>query len=112
MVGTLVDWRWPNHDVTSGDRSAFNLILTIVGASGQRTMCTPDYWYDSARLIVDEPDGRRVIRLSEGDRSIVDPVLARLVKERVSLQVFGSRGANQCSPELIWATPSRARAVG
>jgi hypothetical protein len=111
LTGTLVDWHWPDRTATTMDISALDLRLTVVGPNRQRTVCAPRYWPDSARLIVDEPEERRVIHLSRDDRSAVDPILARLVSQKMALQLFGRRDANRCSPELIWASPTHATAA-
>ena len=105
-AATLADWKWPDRQATVLGRSELDLSLTLLAESGRRTICTPDEWY--AKVVIDEPSGRRVVRLSEDNRAIIDSILARLVKDGIRIQLFGRRYRDRCSPELIWANTSAA----
>lgn len=106
MAGTLLEWEWPNGQARILDRSELDLKFTVMAVDEGRVTCTPDYWYDSARVVMDEPGGRRIVRLSGKDRAVVDPLLTRFVKDHVRVQLFGRRYRDKCSSELIWATSS------
>lgn len=84
----------------------YNLRLTIRTVDGNPMVCTPNYWYDSARLVVDLPSGRRVRRLSYEDRGRTDPLLDEVVKGAYPVKLYGERYRDKCAPELLWASGS------
>jgi hypothetical protein len=96
--GRLVAWSWPDQ------KREYNLKLTVAKADGSTITCTPNYWYDSARLLLDLPSGRKIGHLSDPERARVEPLLAEAVKGQFQVKLYGERYPDRCSPELVWAS--------
>jgi hypothetical protein len=97
LTGVIVDWKWPDGNVHD-----LILHLTIL-AGGQQAVCSPEYWFDSARLVLDRPEGRTISHLSAGERNTVDAMLQEFVAKKVPIRLYGRRSSGHCSPELLWA---------
>lgn len=100
--GTLTRWRW----VSSGPASPyFDLQLSLLSPTGKPILCTTNYWYDSARLVLNDPAGRTVRRLSQEDSEFTEPILRDAVLKKQMVRVYGARSPDHCSPELVWVEP-------
>jgi hypothetical protein len=102
ITGVLTSWKWPSGDLSHG-ASDLDLQLTIQ-ASGKEIVCTPSYWYDSARVVLDQIEGRTIRVVSTSSRTIDDEVFRDLVSKKIQVQLYGQRYRDRCSPDLIWAT--------
>jgi hypothetical protein len=100
IEGTLMNWQWPTG-AANLDVSELDLKLTIV-TNGNKILCTPAYWYDSAKILIDEATGRTIERLTESNRGFVDPWLKKIVSDRLPVRLYGRRYPDRCSPELMW----------
>ena len=92
--GRLVSWSWPDQ---------YTLRLVLEKDDGVQLVATPNYWYDSARLIVDSPSGRKVAHLSYEERSTISPLLDEIISRKLRVDLYGQRDGDHCSPELVWA---------
>jgi hypothetical protein len=99
VTGKLTGWKWIPADSTS----YFNLQLSIADAVGKPSVCTTQYWYDTARLVIDGPEGRIIRRAPGGERTALDALLQQIVSTKRTVRLYGRRSADHCSPELIWA---------
>jgi hypothetical protein len=103
VTGSLVEWKWTPTGVVASNY--LNLQLTVSDNAGKRTVCTTNYWYDSARLIFDNADGRQVVHFTQDEPTRVDSLLAEAVSQKLQMRLYGNRDWDHCSPELIWAEP-------
>jgi len=99
VSGTLSGWKW----VQANSSSFFNLQLSITDAAGKVSVCTTEYWYDSARLVIDGAEGRTIRLVSKSESPSLDPMLQQIVSARRTVRLYGKRAPDHCSPELIWA---------
>ena len=99
LAGIIVGWKWPDSASPPSD------LQLMIQADGKETVCSPVYWYDSARVVLDKAGGRTLKRLSIGAREMLDEVLRELVLQKVPVRLYGRRNADHCSPELVWAEP-------
>jgi hypothetical protein len=98
--GTVAGWTWiPTNDTNETPE------LRITDVDGKTISCSPVYWYDSAKLVIDEPEGRRIARLSRYDRGSVESFLNEVVSRKLKVRAYGSRQTTGCTPELVWAEP-------
>jgi hypothetical protein len=102
LTGSLAQWRWTKE---SPGQPKHSLQLIVADRAGKQTTCVPQDWYNSARLVLDAPQGRRVLRLSDEEQASLDPLLQEVVSSGLKVRVYGRRVADSCSPELIWAEP-------
>ncbi len=101
--GRLLGWQWPAEGPARGDEPrAHDMKMTLVEHNNQAIMCEPVYWCDSARLVVDRPEGREIVHLYDIGRA--EPLLSEVRDGNYSVEVFGNRRLGECSPELVWAT--------
>jgi hypothetical protein len=78
--------------------------LTIEDSNGKPLQCTPDYWHDSARVILDSPTGRQIAHLAGDDKENASTILKPIIEKRIKIFLYGQRYADKCSPEIVWAT--------
>lgn len=105
LSGVIVAWNWPNGNARGGGSpSDLDMQLTIL-SNGKQVVCSPEYWFDSARLVQDTAEGRTIQHLS-GDRSTIDAMLQEFVAKKVPVRLYGRRSSDHCSPELVWAGQS------
>ena len=99
VSGKLTSWKWVRADSSS----YFDLQLLITDATGKASVCTTQYWFASARIVIDAPEGRTIRSVEEPDRSSLDILLQQIVSTKRTLRLYGKRTLEHCSPELIWA---------
>jgi hypothetical protein len=103
VSGTMIEWKWIPAGV--GASPYLDLQLSLLDPTGKTVLCTTNYWYDSARLVLNNAAGRTARRLSQDERVVVDPILRDAVLKKHRVHLYGSRSPDHCSPELIWVEP-------
>lgn len=98
LTGRLVSYKWADVE-----RSG-NILLNLLNAGGKTVACSPDSWYSSFSVTIDNKDGRRTASLGSSDDSLKS-LLNEIVAKRYAVSLFGQRISNSCSPELLWAHP-------
>jgi len=98
FTGVIISWKWPDEYLRS-EPAMRNLQLTLL-AGGKQVVCSPEYWFDAARLVLDRDDGRTIGHL---ERKTVDSILQELTAKKVPIHVYGQRSSDHCSPALVWA---------
>jgi len=101
LAGVIIERKWPDENLPS-DPSDRSLQLTILSGA-QKVICTPDYWFDTAKLVQDQAERRTIQRLSIDERSTADAMLQELIARKVPVRLYGRRMSDRCSPELVWA---------
>lgn len=81
--------------------------MTFEDSKGDHFICTPAYWYDSARVVLDTPESRQIAHLSLDDKENADKILKQIIEENVKVKLYGQRYPDKCSPETTWATKSK-----
>jgi hypothetical protein len=104
VIGKLVEWEWTPAAGALGSKY-LDLQLTVSDNVGKRTVCTTKYWYDTARLVFDNSEGRQVIHIAHDEPNRVDALLAEGVSKKLKMRLYGSRDWDRCSPEFIWEQP-------
>ena len=102
FTGNLISWTPPAA-------ASLHFTLTLDTDRGQTITCSPQYGSGSTRVILDEPEARRVVLMYGKSRRSVELLLNRAVSEHLDVQLFGQEIAGGCSPELIWAAAAGAR---
>src|SRR6185436_9586271 len=74
----------------------YNIKLTIVMATGEERVCTPNYWYQSARVAIDLTSGRRIRRLTYQSRPRTEEALDEIIRNKYKLLVYGERSPDKC----------------
>jgi len=101
--GMLTEWRWVSSD--GAPSPYFNLQLSLLSPTRNLVACTTNYWYDSARLVLNDAAGRTVRRLSHDEIAFIDPILRDAVLKKQTVRVYGARSPDHCSPELVFVEP-------
>lgn len=97
LTGRLLSFR------QSGTDEAKAIEFTVGAATGKKTKCEPDPWYESFAMLVDDEKGREIVSLGAPAEKLRS-LMSRIVEKRYRVAVFGRRRANECSPELLWAS--------
>jgi hypothetical protein len=105
IAGVLTAWHWPARAGQPRQISDFDLVLTMRDTSGRQVPCTPEYWEQSARLVLDTLHRRRIVSLASP--ADADELLGEVVMRKLPVRLFGQRYADRCSPELVWASDGR-----
>lgn len=99
LSGRLLSYKWQGGD----DAETIGL---IVKTETRKTItCSPDPWYSSFAIVVDNDKGREIVSLGAPAESIKS-LLSEIIGKRYRIRLFGQRWANSCSPEILWASPS------
>lgn len=98
LRGRLISYAWANVGQSE------DILLRLKRASGKVSACKPNSWYSSFSVTVDDEHGRRIATLGARADS-VRSLLNEIVAKRYDVSIFGQRGADSCSPELLWASP-------
>ena len=103
ITGILNEWKWIPAAGAASDY--LNLRLTVFDSAGKQTVCTTNYWYDSARIVFDNTEGRQVVHVAQDEPARVTALLTEVVSKKSRMRLYGQRDWDHCSPELIWAEP-------
>lgn len=100
LGGRLLSFKWQGPD----DAEAIE--LTVKSARGTTVTCNPDTWHSSFAVVVDDETGREIASLG-APHAAFKSLLNEVVAKRYRVSLFGQRRFNECSPEILWASPSR-----
>jgi len=96
--GQLLSYQW--KDVSQSE----NIALTVKTAAGKEISCEPSSWYSSFAILIDDNKGRRIASLAADER-VIKNLLDEIVKQGYAIELYGQRGNEGCSSELLWARP-------
>lgn len=96
-AGALESYRWANIN------SSEDILLNLKTDSGKKIECSPASWYSTFTLAIDKAEGRRIVSLGAPER-IVKAALDEIVSNKYRVKIFGQRGNEKDSPEMLWAT--------
>lgn len=99
-TGQLLSYHW--HE----DGESEEVSLTIKTASGKTQKCSPRSWRSSFAVVIDNELGRNIIAFGAPAETIKSR-LKEIGESRYNIRLFGQRKSNSCSPEIVWASPSR-----
>lgn len=83
--------------------------LIVEDDGGTMTTCTPAYWYDSARVVVDSSSARIITKLGYKKSKTTSELLDDIIRSRLPISLMGQRYPDKCSPELLWAIRKREK---
>lgn len=96
--GRLLSFKGPDGSASE------DMVLKIKTAPGAVVTCAPESWYGSFAVLLDEPEGRRIVSLSGGEQAM-QKLLNEIAGKGYTVALYGERRAGDCSPELLWAQP-------
>lgn len=85
--------------LTANVRSCLQLRFS---GSGKQIICRSASWYSSFSVVIDNPEGRRIISMSASEKTF-RAGLDEVVKNKYDVTMFGQRGDEKPSPEILWA---------
>ena len=77
-------------------------MLKVKSSAGKTIECRPNFWYASFAVVIDKPEGRRIVQMSVNEKDF-KAVLDEVVNGKYEVAFFGQRGKEQLSPEMLWA---------
>jgi hypothetical protein len=69
---------------------------------GKKIVASPVSWYSSFSVVIDSPEGRRIVSMSAHEKTF-KAMLDEVVKNKYEAKFFGQRGTEKVSPEILWA---------
>ena len=85
-----------------------DLSLVIQKPGGKSVTSKPDSWYGSFAVVLDSPDGRKIVSMS-AERETLRSLLNKIVSDRCEVTLFGTRDREGSSPELLWAVSTKEK---
>jgi hypothetical protein len=96
ITGQLTSYQWA--DVSGSE----DIALNVKSSDGKRIVCSPASWYSSFAVVIDSPEGRRIVSMSAPEKTF-KAMLDEVVKNKYEANFFGQRGTEKVSPEILWA---------
>ena len=78
--------------------------MQVKRSDGKTIECSPASWYSSFAVVIDKPEGRRIVQMSVHEKDF-RAALDEVVKGKYEVAFFGQRGQEKLSPEMLWAKP-------
>ncbi|MBL8203911.1 MAG: hypothetical protein JNM09_06740 [Blastocatellia bacterium] len=97
ISGQLLSYKWA--DVNASE----DIVLNIKTSAGKTIECSPASWYGSFAVVIDTPESRRIVQMSVNEKDF-KAALDEVVNGKYAVALFGQRGKEQISPEMLWAT--------
>ncbi|MBS1811607.1 MAG: hypothetical protein JST84_25825 [Acidobacteria bacterium] len=97
ISGQLLSYKWA--DVNASE----DIVLKVKTSTGKTIECSPTSWYSSFSVVIDKPEGRRIVQMSVNEKDF-KAALDEVVNGKYEVAFFGQRGKEQISPEMLWAT--------
>jgi hypothetical protein len=102
LRGRLLSYQW--KDASQSE----DLVFKLKTRQDAEISCQPDSWFGSFAVLIDDNKGRRIASIAANEQAFKN-LLDEIIKHGYAVDLYGQRGAGQCSPELMWARP---RATG
>lgn len=96
ISGQLMSYKWGKVSESE------DISLNVKSANGKIIMCSPASWYSSFSVVIDHAEGRRIVSMSASEKTF-KAILDEVVKNKYELTLFGQRGNEKSSPEMMWA---------
>ena len=96
ISGQLISYNWGKVSESE------DISLHVKGVNSRQIVCRPASWYSSFSVVIDNPEGRRVISMSASEKTF-RAGLDEVVKNKYDVTMFGQRGDEKPSPEILWA---------
>lgn len=97
VSGQLMSYKWA--DVNASE----DIVLKVKSSDGKTIEGSPTSWYSSFSVVIDKPEGRRIVQMSVNEKDF-KAALDEVVNGKYAVAFFGQRGKEQISPEMLWAT--------
>lgn len=97
VSGQLLSYKWA--DVNASE----DIVLNVKTSAGKTMECSPASWYGSFVVVIDTHESRRIVQMSVNEKDF-KAALDEVVNGNYEVRLFGQRGNEKPSPEMLWAT--------
>lgn len=96
ISGQLLSYKWAEVNASE------DIVLRVKSKIGKAVECSPASWYSTFAVIIDKPEGRRIVQMSVNEKDF-KAALDEVVNGKYEVTFFGQRGKEKLSPEMLWA---------